>query len=236
MSDARTKLDILYHDVLGDIHELFTKLDLLRTELPNTIGAAKKPIEELTSRLEGVAIDIDTSMDSLRVALNYAEDNAKNRLAAEAEAAINNAQNTLYKTAQKAITDGFAVNPKFKDKIIALYEALDGAEARARKVQVANWYKFAPFMLAGALIGGSFGAWVFSEIFSARTNIDVAETTAQTIGNVKFLVSVRANLDCPTRKKVDEAVDKYYKSKGMETDKNLLTDDCYAKAATKTNY
>lgn len=153
--DARTKLDILYQDVLGDIQELFAKLDSLKTELPNTIEAAQKPIEELTSRLESVAIDIDASMGALMAAINSAEDDAKKRLTAEAETAINKAQDILYQTAQKAITDGFAVNPKFKDKIAALYEALDNAEARARKVQVAieqPWYMKVFLCLAISII------------------------------------------------------------------------------------
>ena len=40
MSDARTKLDILYQEVLGDVKEVLDRMDQLKIELPNVFDGA----------------------------------------------------------------------------------------------------------------------------------------------------------------------------------------------------
>ena len=39
MADARTKLDIIYQDVLGDVHEILNRVDTLKSELPAAADA-----------------------------------------------------------------------------------------------------------------------------------------------------------------------------------------------------
>lgn len=51
MSEARSKLDILYQDVLGEIHDVITRVEKLRTDIPAVTDQAAATIEVQTGNL-----------------------------------------------------------------------------------------------------------------------------------------------------------------------------------------
>ena len=70
MADARSKLDILYHDVLGEIHEVINRVDTLKAEIPNAADQAAQKLELQTGtmlaaadKLRGVLSDMAKQVD-----------------------------------------------------------------------------------------------------------------------------------------------------------------------------
>lgn len=72
MADARSKLDILYQDVLGDIHDVITKVESLKNEFPIAADAMVDKLnvqaghylvaaEKLAGVLKGMSDEIDRS-------------------------------------------------------------------------------------------------------------------------------------------------------------------------------
>lgn len=72
MADARSKLDVLYHDVLGDIHEVIQRVERLQAELPAAADAVGDKLnvqtghylvaaEKLAGVLKGMSEEIDRS-------------------------------------------------------------------------------------------------------------------------------------------------------------------------------
>jgi len=72
MADARSKLDILYQDVLGDIHDVITKVESLKGEFPAAADAMADKLnvqaghylaaaEQLAGVLKGMSEEIDRS-------------------------------------------------------------------------------------------------------------------------------------------------------------------------------
>lgn len=84
MADARTKLDILYQDVLGEIHEVINRVDALKADIPSAADQAASKIELQTGtmlaaadKLREVLVDMSRQVDA------YADESTK----AAAEAA-----------------------------------------------------------------------------------------------------------------------------------------------------
>lgn len=66
MNQARSKIDILYQDVLGDIHDVLTKVDGLKVELPALA-------DDVTAKLSDVLKEISHASSSARAATQSAE-------------------------------------------------------------------------------------------------------------------------------------------------------------------
>lgn len=72
MADARSKLDVLYHDVLGDIHDVIQRVERLQAELPAAADSVGDKLnvqtghylvaaEKLAGVLKGMSEEIDRS-------------------------------------------------------------------------------------------------------------------------------------------------------------------------------
>lgn len=59
MADSRSKLDILYNDVLGDITEVINNLENIKTDIPAAVNDATSKIELQTGHLIAVANDLN---------------------------------------------------------------------------------------------------------------------------------------------------------------------------------
>lgn len=70
MVDARTKLDIIYQEAMGDVHEILDRVDVLKAELPAAADALGDKLnvqtghylvaaEKLAAVLQGMAGEID---------------------------------------------------------------------------------------------------------------------------------------------------------------------------------
>lgn len=85
MADARSKLDILYQDVLGEIHEVIDRVDGLKAGIPTAADQAAKKLELQTGTMlaaaEKLRDDISTTRKQADAYINAATQNA-------AEAAI----------------------------------------------------------------------------------------------------------------------------------------------------
>jgi len=46
MADARSKLDILYQDVLGEIHEVINRVDALKADIPSAADQAAQKLKK----------------------------------------------------------------------------------------------------------------------------------------------------------------------------------------------
>lgn len=66
MNEARSKIDILYQDVLGDIHEVLTKVDGLKVELPALA-------DDVAAKLSGVLKEVADASAAARAATQSAE-------------------------------------------------------------------------------------------------------------------------------------------------------------------
>jgi len=55
MADARSKLDILYQDVLGEIHEVINRVDALKADIPSAADQAAQKLELQTGTMLAAA-------------------------------------------------------------------------------------------------------------------------------------------------------------------------------------
>lgn len=51
MADARSKLDILYQDVLGEIHEIINRVETLKADIPSAADKAIQRLERQTGTM-----------------------------------------------------------------------------------------------------------------------------------------------------------------------------------------
>src|SRR5471032_256933 len=62
MSDARTKIEILYKDVLGDMTELVNKVEALQESLPNVVKQTEHDLEGIVGALVAQARVYDAAI------------------------------------------------------------------------------------------------------------------------------------------------------------------------------
>ena len=65
MADARSKLDILYQDVLGEIHEVINRVDSLKADIRNTADQAAQKLELQTGTMLAAADKLRGVLDEM---------------------------------------------------------------------------------------------------------------------------------------------------------------------------
>lgn len=65
MSEARTKLDILYQNVLGDVKEILDHMDLLKAGLPNAFDGAITDLKNQNDNLISTAEKLNQSVNEI---------------------------------------------------------------------------------------------------------------------------------------------------------------------------
>src|SRR5688572_30005744 len=65
MSEARTKLDILYQNVLGDVKEILDHMDSLKAGLPNAFEGSITSLKNQTDSLTSMAEKIDHNVSDI---------------------------------------------------------------------------------------------------------------------------------------------------------------------------
>lgn len=65
MSEARTKLDILYQNVLGDVKEILDHMDALKAGLPNAFDGAMTDLKNQTGSLTSTAEKINQTVNDI---------------------------------------------------------------------------------------------------------------------------------------------------------------------------
>lgn len=65
MSDARTKLDILYQDVLGDVKEILDHMDALKAGLPNAFEGSITSLKNQTDNLTSTAEKLNQNVNDI---------------------------------------------------------------------------------------------------------------------------------------------------------------------------
>jgi len=97
MSDARTKLDILYQEFLGDVKEVLDRMDQLKLDLPNIFDGAitliqleHKNITLSADKLNAGSKDILNRIEAyVQASTQNAADNAKLEFGQAAKASLN---------------------------------------------------------------------------------------------------------------------------------------------------
>lgn len=106
MSDARTKLDLIYLDVLGDVHALLEKVELLKSGIPATADQAVMRLEKQVTALSITAQKLqDTSvreLGTLAKAIDEHTVRSLDRSIAEAKQRVDEA---VRATVTKALSD-----------------------------------------------------------------------------------------------------------------------------------
>lgn len=64
MVDARTKLDIIYADVLGDINDLLSRLDKLKNDLPKASDDVATNFDNHAKRLINISSELEVNINS----------------------------------------------------------------------------------------------------------------------------------------------------------------------------
>lgn len=114
MSDARTKLDILYQEVLGDVKEVLDRMDLLKLDLPNTFDEAisliqieRKNITRSADKLSSDSQDIVLKIEEyVQASAKNAADEAKLNFSQAAADSLNSLiKDALLPIQLKANTD-----------------------------------------------------------------------------------------------------------------------------------
>lgn len=65
MSEARTKLDILYQNVLGDVKEILDHMDALKAGLPNAFDGAMTDLKNQTDNLSSTAEKLNQNVNDI---------------------------------------------------------------------------------------------------------------------------------------------------------------------------
>jgi prefoldin subunit 5 len=65
MSEARTKLDILYQDVLGDVKEILDHMDALKVELPNAFEGSVTSLQKQSDNLTSTAEKLNQNVNDI---------------------------------------------------------------------------------------------------------------------------------------------------------------------------
>lgn len=65
MSEARTKLDILYQNVLGDVKEILDQMDALKAGLPNAFDGAMTDLQNQTENLSSTAEKLNQNVNDI---------------------------------------------------------------------------------------------------------------------------------------------------------------------------
>lgn len=65
MSEARTKLDFLYQNVLGDVKEILDQMDALKEDLPNSLDGAIALIQTQNHHISSAAEKLNQSVNDI---------------------------------------------------------------------------------------------------------------------------------------------------------------------------
>lgn len=82
---TRSKMDILYQDVMGDIQELVEKIESLQKEIPGVTGQAVKQLLDAAANLKDSAAAAEA--DKLQIAFTKVAENVLQDIRREAHAA-----------------------------------------------------------------------------------------------------------------------------------------------------
>lgn len=103
MADARTKLDILYHDVLGDINEVINRADQLTTRQERIVEQLQSQTEILPIRFASQArTEITPLIGEVKAAIAQASDNIEAGIVEGAATALVEVREVIDKLGEQA--------------------------------------------------------------------------------------------------------------------------------------
>lgn len=131
MSDARTKLDLIYQDVLGDVHALLEQIESLNNRIPATTDNAVMRLEKQVTALSIAAQQLqDTSVRELGALAKAIDDHtvrslerslaeAKQRVDEAVKASVTKALGdaSIYKAVNDAVADVKQSSAVLKDEV-----------------------------------------------------------------------------------------------------------------------
>ncbi|KQT33268.1 hypothetical protein [Methylophilus sp. Leaf414] len=180
MSDARTKLDILYQEVLGDVKEVLDRMDQLKVDLPNVFDGAialiqieHKNITLSADKLNAGSQDIVSRIEAyVQASAKNAADIAKLDFSQAAEDSLNTLiKNELQPTLIQAnndarsileelrlvseniqITSETAMNNAINNLNSSIKKLKKDVETEAEKIEANKWNHMLHSVI-GALLG-----------------------------------------------------------------------------------
>lgn len=166
MSDARTKLDILYRDVVGDVADLLDKVEALNKSLPFVAGeidAKLLPLrEELAALVGRISVDAEKLVQNSRndilrtgqsqqIELKEYANKLLEKQAEKASEVVNSAVSLAVARSIEQPIRGAV------DEVIAVAKGLDTATYEVNQAASAvswEWWKRGLYLLGASIIGG----------------------------------------------------------------------------------
>lgn len=172
MSDARTKLDLIYQDVLGDVHALLEQIESLNKRIPATTDNAVMRLEKQVTALSIAAQQLqDTSVRELGALAKAIDDHtvrslerslaeAKQRVDEAVKASVTKALGdaSIYKAVNDAVADVKQSSAVLKDEV----NKLKAREIRIQEQVEGNKMVLPVLFIAGlaSLMGAVLGVLI----------------------------------------------------------------------------
>jgi hypothetical protein len=171
MADARSKLDILYQDVLGDIHEIIVKVETLKTELPvatdamadklnvqtgNYLAAASKLADVLVNMTE--KFDLHVNQATISAAASASESAKLDIIEAATKAATISVQQAVGKEIAVVVSQVSVAGANFSK------------EVKAARIEIQNSEKHVNWSVA-KYVGVIFLAVLAATVITTATQI-----------------------------------------------------------------
>lgn len=142
MSDARTKLDLIYQDVLGDVHALLEQIDALKLSIPATTDKTVMRLEKLVSELTIAAQQLqDCSVRELSTLAKAVDDRTARHLERSLAEAKQQVNDVVKASVTKALSDASVyqsiadATAEFKQSAAVLKEEVIKLKAREIRIQ-----------------------------------------------------------------------------------------------------
>lgn len=150
MVDARTKLDILYHDVLGEIDDVIKRVDSLKSETGTQLAAqneaAEKRITDLIGLLQKAGDNYKTQIDT------YTVDQVKT-VESQIEYSANKARSQFEELTNNAIRASLSEVARAIENTV--HKEISAPVEKALRASQQNIWRNLSLCLLCGLIGGS---------------------------------------------------------------------------------
>ena len=210
MADARSKLDILYQDVLGEIHEVINRVDTLKTEIPSAPDQAAQKLELQTGtmlaaadKLRGVLSDMAKQVD------NYADTATKKAVEAGKldvrQAAVSAASESVRGTVGEEVRAVASLVTQAAKQLADEAERTRGSISAASRQVAWGWGKGLSAMFGASALGAlvMFLTLHFAGVVSIKP-ADLSDTDRQALQNGRVLNKVWNNLTQKERDRINE--------------------------------
>lgn len=210
MADARSKLDILYQDVLGEIHEVINRVDALKADIPSAADQAAQKLELQTGtmlaaadKLRGVLGEMAKQVD------NYADTATKKAVEAGKldvqKAAVTAASESVRVAVGEEVRAVVAEVTQAAQQLAAEAERTRGSISAASRQVAWGWGKGLSAMF-GASVAGALVMFLTLQL-TGLVNVKPAELSdadRQALQNGRTLNKVWNNLTQKERDHINE--------------------------------